>query len=104
MPNYLAPMKTRFDKARKELEQALKILQDDLTNPSNFVQSLKVDGPEMAEVFKEKPVILIQSMNIKIVQINNNIQNALRYMEQIDTKLYRELFLRDHDVKRSRWD
>lgn len=44
-------------------------------------------------MFREKPVILIQNMSIKLM-ISRQIFIALRAIDEIDMKLYREAMLK----------
>lgn len=101
MPNYLHPIQSKFSKAKKELENAIEVIEENAEDAMNPLQQLNVtDG--MVEVFKDKPVVLIQNMNINIVQIINPIQNALRLLDKIDVSLYRESMLRTAGKKRTR--
>ena len=86
-----------YNRARKALEKSLELLdQDDCGIAA--LQTLKVDD-SMAEIFKEKPVILIQSMNVRVM-ITKQIYSALRELDQIDMKLYREAVLKSMPKKR----
>jgi hypothetical protein len=100
MPNYLHPLESNYKKARKELEGALTVLEEVSESPLSPLQSLKVSD-EMAEVFRDKPVILIQYMNVKIIQVNNRIQKALRLFDKIDMSLYREVVLRSNGTRKT---
>jgi hypothetical protein len=81
-------MQSDFKKARKALEAAVELIESD-SDTITALQCLNVtDG--MVDVFREKPVILINQMNIKIVKITNKINTALRAMDKIDMALYRE--------------
>lgn len=91
MANYLRPLQAKYEKARRALNKAMEILEQPDHNGFTALQSLKVTD-ELAAVFREKPVILIQSMNVKIL-INRQIYTALRCLDEIDIKLYREAAL-----------
>lgn len=84
MSNYLTTIKNDFYAARKQLEKALAVTQKASPNVEVF-QNLRITD-EMAEVFKEKPVIIFQSMDIKFVQVNNLVADALRRLDRIDLR------------------
>jgi len=101
MPNYLSQITYNFKKARKELEEALKIIESDDSlgrgNKINVLQSLNITD-EMAEVFREKPVFIIQTMDVRILQINNQIQNALRALDKIDSYALKVIGIREGEL------
>lgn len=89
MSNYLSQITYNFKKARKELEKALETIESGESGDSNsggkvnILQSLVVTD-ELADVFKDKPVFIFQSMDVRILQVSNKIQNALRALDKID--------------------
>lgn len=92
MPNYLTPAKKNLDRARAQLEQALSLLK---TPPggrrsTDVIQSLNVTNG-MAQVFADKPVIIIQTMDVRILQVNDQINAALRALDKIDSLSMRAL-------------
>lgn len=94
MPNYLRSVEARFEKIKKLLEEtALELEKSGAEGQVKVVQNLKVSG-EMAEVFRDKPIVIIQSASVKFVKINNQVQMALRLLNEIDIRLYREAMLR----------
>jgi len=88
MPNNLKPVYDKYNKARNALVKALDMLEQDDSDGVKVLQSLHVSD-ELAQVFREKPVILIQSMNVKILTIKQ-IYIALRALDEIDLKLLRD--------------
>lgn len=83
MPNYLTQIRNDFYSARKKLEKALEVT---TKSPKvEVLQNINVTD-ELAEVFREKPVIIIQSLDIKFVQINNLVMAALRHLDRIDSQ------------------
>lgn len=91
MANVVHAYESRYRKAKDALEKALDMLGKEDMCGITALQSLNVTD-ELAQVFKEKPVILIQSMNIKLM-VNRQIFLALRALDEIDMKLYREAML-----------
>jgi len=101
MSNYLSQITYNFKKARKELEEALKIIESDDSagrgNKVNVLQSLNITD-EMAEVFRQKPVFIFQTMDVRILQINNQIQNALRALDKIDSASLRAIGTKEGEI------
>jgi hypothetical protein len=94
MPNYLTQIQNDFYSAKKKLEKAL-----DVTTKSPRVEVLQnmTITDELAEVFREKPVIIIQSMDIKFVQINNLVMAALRHLDRIDNRALKAIGTKDDE-------
>lgn len=90
--NYLHGIKRNFETAKLELAKAMELIAsgDNCSSQVNALQSLKVDD-SMAEVFRDKPVVLIQTMNVNILQINNRINAALRALDKIDNAALRTI-------------
>lgn len=92
MPNYLGQIIYNFKKARDELEAALRIIEgkDGAGSKVQVTQHMNITD-ELAEVFKDKPVIIMQTMDVRILQINNQIQAALRALDRIDSASLRAI-------------
>jgi hypothetical protein len=90
MANYLTAAKYSLEKAKKELEAALRMMHaSPRTNGGRRATDINVsqfmnvtDG--MAQVFADKPVIIIQTMDVRVLQINDRVNAALRALEKID--------------------
>lgn len=89
MANYLRSIELNFDKAKRELEKCLEAIESGTEtgcavkkNAIEVSQSLRVTD-EMAQVFREKPIIFIQTMDIRIM-IVNRINAALRALDKVD--------------------
>jgi len=93
MANHLLPIQLKFKRAKQALTEVVDLME---TNDEtlNALQCLTVTD-QMAEIFRDKPVILINQMNIKFVKISNRINAALREIENIDPAIYREAMLRE---------
>lgn len=83
MSNHLTAIRNNFYRAKKELERAL----CEITQPASIdvLQNLRIDD-SMAEVFKDKPVVIFQMQDIRVLQISTHISSALRMLEKIDSQ------------------
>jgi len=102
MANFLAGAKYNLDKAKGELERALSTLQSSPggRRATDILQSLNVTD-DLAEVFKDKPVIIIQSMDVRVLQVNNQVNAALRALEKIDAISLRALATKEKNRRKS---
>lgn len=95
MTNYLSAAKSNLDKARRELESALSVMRSQPASPggrraTDVMQSINITNG-MAEVFADKPVIIIQHMDVRVLQINDQVNAALRALDKIDSLSLRAL-------------
>jgi hypothetical protein len=96
MANFLSSMKYNMDKARNELESALDVLESRSGGrATDMLQQLSVTNG-MADVFKDKPVVIIQMMDVRILQVDNRINAALRALDK-----YEALRIRAREEKKS---
>lgn len=92
MANYLHTAQSKYNKARKALEKSLDMLEaPEIATGVQALQSLNVTD-DLAQVFREKPVILIQSMNVQVL-VQSQIYTALRALDDMNLKLYRDAML-----------
>lgn len=97
MPNYVNALVYHTKKLRKELEKARSVIEGKSTGRVEIIQKMNVTD-ELAEVFKEKPVIIIQTMDVKILQINNLINDALREVDLVERLGVEALKFKDKEV------
>jgi hypothetical protein len=86
LANHLRTTLYQLKKARAELIKALEILEGDSGGSKIEINQHLDVTDELAEVFRDKPVIIIQTMDVRILQVNNQINSALRALDKVDAK------------------
>lgn len=78
-----APINKKITKAKKQLQNILEMIKQDADVSVNALQCLRVED-EMLELLREKPIILVNQMNIRMVHITLAINEAILAINEID--------------------
>jgi len=91
MPNYLSSVQTKCRKLRGTIQRALDMVERSATQSGvptrkSISQVMNVSD-DMADVFREKPVIIVQTMNVQVIQLTVKLGEALTLLSDVEERI-----------------